>query len=154
MRIVCWMTKTTNTHSEYIIFTDFQRKQRLGEGVLLLRLYVYCFLVITRLVCTYLGGGATAPSELGPTHSQGFCITHNDTLQSVGLPLDEWSDPHKALYMTTHTNHDRHPCPPPVEIENAFPTDESPQTQALDRPVKRTGFLRGYQNQNLKVPKF
>ena len=137
MRIVCWMTKTTNTHSEYIIFTDFQRKQRLGEGVLLLRLYVYCFLVITRLVCTYLGGGATAPSELGPTHSQGFCITHNDTLQSVGLL---WTSD-QPVAETSTWQHTTLTSMPPVAFEPTISAGERPQTHALDRAATETGYV-------------
>ena len=27
MRIACWMSKTTNTHSDYIILTDFPLQQ-------------------------------------------------------------------------------------------------------------------------------
>jgi len=32
MRIACWVTKATNTHSEYIILTVFARQPWLREG--------------------------------------------------------------------------------------------------------------------------
>jgi len=36
MRIACWMPKSTNTHSEYAILTDFPLQQRLHERALML----------------------------------------------------------------------------------------------------------------------
>jgi hypothetical protein len=32
MRFACWVTKTTNTHSEYVILVGFPRQQWLGDG--------------------------------------------------------------------------------------------------------------------------
>jgi len=40
MCIVCWIPKTTNTHSQYVIFTDFLLQQWLHERDSLLR-YAY-----------------------------------------------------------------------------------------------------------------
>jgi hypothetical protein len=37
MRIACWITKVTNTHSEYVIFIAFPRQQFLHERASLLR---------------------------------------------------------------------------------------------------------------------
>jgi hypothetical protein len=37
MRIACWITKATNTHSEYVIIILFQRQQWLRERTLILR---------------------------------------------------------------------------------------------------------------------
>jgi hypothetical protein len=49
MRIACWIPKTTNTHSEYVILPTFTRQQWLKERVLMLRctystLPVLCFI--------------------------------------------------------------------------------------------------------------
>jgi hypothetical protein len=37
MRIACWITKGTNTHSDYVIFTAFLLQQWLHERASLLR---------------------------------------------------------------------------------------------------------------------
>jgi len=37
MHIACWITKATNTHSEYVIFIAFPRQQFLHERASLLR---------------------------------------------------------------------------------------------------------------------
>jgi hypothetical protein len=70
MRIACWITKATDTHSEYVIFIAFPLQQWLQESASLLRyrhspcfvntseascailrkLIVSCFYVLTELV--------------------------------------------------------------------------------------------------------
>jgi len=40
MRIACWITKVTNTHSEYVILSAFPRQEWLRERASLLR-YTY-----------------------------------------------------------------------------------------------------------------
>jgi hypothetical protein len=42
MRILCWITKATNTHSECVILIASRRQQWLREGASMLRLYVHC----------------------------------------------------------------------------------------------------------------
>ena len=43
MPIVCWITKATNTHSEYVILTAFPPQQWLHERASMLRLtYIAC----------------------------------------------------------------------------------------------------------------
>jgi hypothetical protein len=42
IRIACWITKATDTHSEYVILIAFPRRHRLCEGTSMLRLYVRC----------------------------------------------------------------------------------------------------------------
>jgi hypothetical protein len=42
MRLTCWITKATDTHSEYIILTAFPMQQWLRERALILHLYVHC----------------------------------------------------------------------------------------------------------------
>ena len=45
MRIVCWIPKTTNKHSEYIIRITFTRQQWLHERTLMLRYMYIAYLV-------------------------------------------------------------------------------------------------------------
>ena len=50
----CRITKATDTHSEYVIVTDFPRQQRLREGASMLHLYVQyisCLNIPTGRVC-------------------------------------------------------------------------------------------------------
>jgi hypothetical protein len=47
MRPACWMTKATDTHSQYVILIAFPRQQWLRERALMLRLYYIACLVIT-----------------------------------------------------------------------------------------------------------
>jgi hypothetical protein len=42
MRFACWVTKATDTHSEYIIIIAFPRQQCLRERASMLCLYVHC----------------------------------------------------------------------------------------------------------------
>jgi hypothetical protein len=42
MRFACWVTKATDTHSEYVILIAFPRQQWLRERASFLRLYVHC----------------------------------------------------------------------------------------------------------------
>jgi hypothetical protein len=41
MRIECWVTKATDTHSEYVLIT-FPQQQWLRERTFVLRLYMHC----------------------------------------------------------------------------------------------------------------
>jgi hypothetical protein len=43
MRLACWITKATDTHSEYVIFIAFPRQQWLHERASILRYtYIAC----------------------------------------------------------------------------------------------------------------
>jgi hypothetical protein len=42
MRFACWITKATNTHTEYVILIAFPRQQWLRERALILLFYVHC----------------------------------------------------------------------------------------------------------------
>ena len=56
MRIACWITKATNTRSEYVILIAFPRQKWLSERSSNLRLhvhYVYCYCII---LMTFLCG--------------------------------------------------------------------------------------------------
>jgi len=42
MRIACWISRATGTHSEYVIYIAFVWQQQLRERHSMLRLYVHC----------------------------------------------------------------------------------------------------------------
>jgi len=46
MRITPWITKSTNTYSEYVVFTTFQLQQWLQEHASMLR-YTYIACIVT-----------------------------------------------------------------------------------------------------------
>jgi len=49
MHIACWITKATNTNSEYVIFIAFPLQQWSGECVSMLRYtYTACLYVVRR----------------------------------------------------------------------------------------------------------
>jgi hypothetical protein len=49
MLIACWITKATNTHSEYVIFTAFPLQQWLQErGSMLRYTYIACIVILSR----------------------------------------------------------------------------------------------------------
>ena len=50
MRIACWITKATDTHSEYVILTVFALQQSLHERTSLLR-YTYIAFLVYRDAC-------------------------------------------------------------------------------------------------------
>jgi hypothetical protein len=45
MRILCWITKATNTNSEYVILIPFQLQQCLNESACMLRYDYIAYLV-------------------------------------------------------------------------------------------------------------
>jgi len=47
MRFICWITKTIDTHSEYVILIDFPRQQWLHERAKVL--------ICTYIACVFLG---------------------------------------------------------------------------------------------------
>ena len=47
MRIACWITKATNTHSQYVILIAFPLQQWLQERALMLHFtYIVCLVLI------------------------------------------------------------------------------------------------------------
>jgi hypothetical protein len=46
MHFACWITKATDTHSEYVILIAFTRQQWLHERASMFRLYVRCYYVV------------------------------------------------------------------------------------------------------------
>jgi hypothetical protein len=48
MRFACWVTKATDTHSEYVILTVFQRQPWLLERASVLNVYVYIAFPVKR----------------------------------------------------------------------------------------------------------
>jgi hypothetical protein len=59
-RIACWLTKASNTHSEYVILVAFVLQQWLHERASILRLHVHC---ASRLLNSY-----STVTKLGPRH--------------------------------------------------------------------------------------
>ena len=54
MRITCWITKTKNTHSEYVTRIAFPRQQCLGECTSVLRhTYTACLLLTRNVIMLY-----------------------------------------------------------------------------------------------------
>jgi len=49
MHIACWITKSTNTCSEYVILTDFLLQQWLYQFASL-----WCYMYIACLVCIFI----------------------------------------------------------------------------------------------------
>ena len=97
--------------------------------------------VLKKCVCLFVCG-ATAPSGPGPPYSRGFCIKHNDSTQSVGLPMNDWSARRRVLYLTTHNTQNRQTSMPPVGFEPTISAGEWPQTNALDRAATGTGLKK------------
>jgi hypothetical protein len=86
--------------------------------------------------CYFFLSGTTAQRGPGPPHSWGFCITHSDTSQSVGLlwtkdrPVAETS---ASQHKNTHKKRTfSPPSPRPEGFEPAVPASEWPQTIPLD----------------------
>ena len=53
------------------------------------------------------------------TASSFMRFLYRTRLTKVGrTPLDEWSTRRRDLYLTTHNNHDRHPCPGGIRTRN------------------------------------
>ena len=66
-------------------------------------------------------------------------LDHTQQRITVGrTPLDEWPARRRDLYLTTHNAHNRQNSTPPVGFEPTTPTNERPQTYALDRAATGT----------------
>jgi hypothetical protein len=74
-RIACWITKATNTQSEYVIVIAFPREQWLRERASMLRYSTMPILFQSALFYLLLAG------------IEGYCYTlsHSDTPHSLGL---------------------------------------------------------------------
>jgi hypothetical protein len=77
--------------------------------------------------------GATARRGPWPPHSPALQITHNDTLQSVGLL---WTGDRSVAETHAHITHKRQTSMPPVRFEPAIPASERPQSLALEGSAK------------------
>jgi hypothetical protein len=52
MRFACWITKATDTHSEYVLFIAFPRQQWLRERASVLRYTYTAFLAVSQSMPT------------------------------------------------------------------------------------------------------
>jgi hypothetical protein len=148
MRIAFWMNKATNTQSEYVILTAFPRKRRLLEGVLMLLLYVHCFLVGARLMSTYFfWGGDNSPQWARVSFTRFRDHTQRRTTIRR-TSLDEWSARRRDLYLRVHNTHQRQTSKSPVGFELTISAGERPQTHTLqvNRAVTGTGYVYLYQS--------
>jgi len=83
MRFVCWVTKATDTHSEYIILIALTRQQLLRKRASLLRCtYIPVFLVIR--ICTYL-----KHKELRSSIERAFSVITLNKILDVSLTSSE-----------------------------------------------------------------
>ena len=52
MRFACWITKATDTHSEYVIFIAFPQQQLLRERAPVLRYtHIACTPAVSNIMC-------------------------------------------------------------------------------------------------------
>jgi len=100
MRIACWITKVTNTHSEYLILTDFPLQQWSHGGVSVLRYTYIAFLEFSV--------GQEPKSALGRLYvvSRSLTIRHTNT---VGLLCTSDQPIAGAATYTSPSKHKRTP---------------------------------------------
>jgi len=73
MHSICWTTKATKTHSEYVILTTFPRQRWLHEGASLLRYVYFVCLVTWKSRCTlYIWGTGDHRCECASCFSVGM----------------------------------------------------------------------------------
>ena len=88
----------------------FSTEQWLCEGVLMLRLYIHCFVVGTGLMCIYFVGGGLGGNSPQWTMASSFTrfLDHTQRRTTIGMtPLDERSARRRDLYLTKHSTHKR-----------------------------------------------
>jgi hypothetical protein len=77
------------------------------------------------------------PGQVLPVRSFATTLSGHTTLGRI--PLDEWPANHRHLYLTIKDTHKRHTSMCAAGFEPTIPTNERPQTHALDSAV--TGSL-------------
>ena len=95
---------------------------------------IHTFITVVTLFFTWLD----SPSGPRPLHCWGYELT----LRYITLcrsPVDEWSDPRRHFYLTTHNTHKRQTSMPPTRFEPSIPASEEPQTHVLDHATTRIG---------------
>jgi hypothetical protein len=71
MRMACWITKVTNTHTEYVILIAFPQQQYLHERSSLLRYtYVYFARLVLLVISFRILCGVGLPNAIFPTWSE------------------------------------------------------------------------------------
>jgi len=83
--------------------------------------------------------GTTPPPQCARASSLSRIHDHIRHTTVGRAPLDEWSDRHRDLYLTTHNNHNRETSMPPAGFEHPFPASVHPQTHSLDYAAPRIG---------------
>jgi hypothetical protein len=91
MRSACWITKTTDRHSEYAILTAFSRQQWLRERASLLRLYVRCLSFLRLFVNQSAFCRTVIPAPLSVIisniHTYGLMVTVTNKAFLITVPL-------------------------------------------------------------------
>ena len=94
MRIICWILKSKNTHSEYVTLTVFPLQQWLHERVTMLRCTYFACLVIS-----FVNNNFYRALDLssGPRQIREFLCGQNVELLVVKFSL-LYEDPDKVLF--------------------------------------------------------
>jgi hypothetical protein len=61
LRVICWIIKDTDTHSEYVILIAYEQQRWLHERLSMLRLYVHC---LSCVILYKVGGVTSRPRNL------------------------------------------------------------------------------------------
>jgi hypothetical protein len=83
MRIACWITKATDTRSEYVILIAFQLQQWLSEHTSILRLYINCLSCFTpswRPTAAMLVPLSNVSNNSAISNRNHFTFSHNFSL--------------------------------------------------------------------------
>ena len=95
--------------------------------------------------------GATTPQWARASSFTRF-LDHTQRCTTVGrTPLDERSARHRALYLTTHNNHNRQTSMPPVGFEPTISAGERPQTHASDRAATGTSRVAEFKSKKMNT---
>ena len=98
MHIACWMTKATNTHSEYVILIAFPLQQWLHERASMLR-YTYIACLALPIV---QNGPASQPAS-------GSAVDHTPPSRAA---VQNWVELHLYLPLYTEGGKRKNCCPP------------------------------------------
>jgi hypothetical protein len=114
MRIACWITKATDTHSECVILNCVSTATNVKRTRLNITLYVHCLSRFFRDATAQLGPGRLM-AEVSTSHTVG----HTKTLGRT--PLNEWSAVAEDDTYTAHNKHKRRTSMPSAGFETAIP---------------------------------
>jgi hypothetical protein len=85
-----------------------------------------------------------------PSYYRGFTITLRHTTGGR-IPLDEWSDRHRDLYLTTHNTQNTQTSMPPAGFEPTIPASKRRQTHPLDARTLGSTRQLGYEKETMSI---